>query len=243
MKRSLVSRSALRLFLAAIPALSVSPALAEPPHPPHLSPRTISVTGEAVVRTAPDQVIIHLAVESAGTDLAAILAETDARAGRIRAIARDFKIAAEHVQTDSISLQRRYIDSKPSGYTAQRSIVLCMKDLGRVNALLNEVVKSGANRIDSISFETSQLRRFRDEARVQAVRAAKQKAQLLAAELAAQVGKPLSITEGTGAIQHAGGGGYQNFAREEPGTASTEGGFAAGQIAVNAYVSVVFQLD
>ena len=43
--------------------------------------------------------------------------------------------------------------------------------------------------------------------------------------------------------QHAGRGAYQNFAREDPGTASAEGGFAPGQIAVNASVSVVFALE
>lgn len=237
MSRSLLSRALLCLSLA---SLLPAAAVADPIHPPG---RTISVSAEAVVRTAPDQVIIHLAVESSGTDLAGILAETDARTGRIRGIAKDFKIANEHVQTDSITLQQRYVDSKPSGYTAQRSIVLCMKDLTHVNALLTAVVKAGANRIDSISFETSQLRRFRDEARVQAVKAAKQKAQLLAGELQAQVGKPISINEGSGGIQHAGRGAYQNFAREEPGTASAEGGFAPGQIAVNAHVSVVFALE
>lgn len=237
MTRSLLSRCLLCLPLASI---APGAAFADVTHP---QARTISVSAEAVVRTAPDQVIIHLAVESSGTDLAGILAETDARTARVRGIAKDFKIASEHVQTDSITLQQRYVDSKPSGYTAQRSIVLCMKDLGHVNALLTAVVKAGANRIDSIAFETSQLRRFRDEARVQAVKAAKQKAQLLAGELAAQVGKPISISEGSGGIQHAGRGAYQNFAREDPGTASAEGGFAPGQIAVNASVSVVFALE
>lgn len=238
MTRSFLSRCLLCLSLAAIaPRAAAAADALQPPA------RTISVSAEAVVRTAPDQVIVHLAVESSGTDLAGILAETDARTGRIRGIAKDFKIANEHVQTDSITLQQRYIDSKPSGYTAQRSIVLCMKDLGHVNALLTAVVKAGANRIDSIAFETSQLRRFRDEARVQAVKAAKQKAQLLAAELAAQVGKPISISEGSGGTNHAGRGAYQNFAREEPGSASAEGGFAPGQIAVNAHVSVVFALE
>lgn len=232
--------SLLSLFLMSASLLRPAVARTETQAP---GPRTISVTGEAVVRTAPDQVILRIAVESSGTDLAAILADTDTRTTRVRALAKEFQIQAEHVQTDSITLQPRYVDSKPSGYTAQRSIVLCMKDLGRVNALLTAVVKAGATRIDSISFETSQLRRFRDEARVQAVRAARQKAQLLAGELSAQVGRPLSISEGGAALQHAGRVGYQNFVREDTGTPSAEGGFAPGQIAISASVSIVFQID
>src|SRR5262245_36920363 len=94
--------------------------------------RTISVTGAAVLRAAPDQVIVNIAVESSGSDLARILSETDTRTTRVRSIAAAFRILPEHVQTNSITLQQRYVDSKPAGYTAQRSIVLCTKDLGRV---------------------------------------------------------------------------------------------------------------
>lgn len=208
------------------------------------SQRVISVSAEAVVHTAPDQVIVRIGVESSGLDLAKILADTDSRTTRIKAVATAFRILPEHIQTESITLQQRYVESKPAGYTAQRSVTLCTKDLARVNELLTKLVESGANRVDSITFETSALRKHRDAARVQAVRAAREKAELFARELGVKVGRPITISEGGAGLRPGSSRGYQNFSQDSdtPG-ASSDGGFAAGQIAVTASVSVVFALE
>ena len=57
--------------------------------------------------------------------------------------------------------------------------------------------------MQAVRLRTSQLRKYRDEARAKAIRAAKEKAVALAGELGVKIGRPHSISEG---YQYSGGG-------------------------------------
>ena len=84
-----------------------------------------------------------------------------------------------------------------------------------------------------MTLRTSKLRQYRDQARIQAVKAAKEKALALAGELGAKVGKAHSMTEGSHdmSIGMGGGEGAANPACE------------AGTISSSATVTVAFVLE
>jgi uncharacterized protein len=91
------------------------------------------------------------------------------------------------------------------------------------------------------------LRAHRDEARRLAVRAAREKAEALAAELGQQVGNPTSIHEER--IDARGGYGpwsasnvSQNAIQSGPGSLVTTATMALGQVVVSARVAVEFEL-
>lgn len=95
-----------------------------------------------------------------------------------------------------------------------------------------------------IDYRHTELRTYRDEARVLAARAAKEKAELLAEELGVEVGKPLEINE------NAQNGGY--YAKAAFQNAVSYDSFAptagaettlVGQIEVTASVYVRFSLE
>lgn len=100
-------------------------------------------------------------------------------------------------------------------------------------------------------YRTTELRKHRDEARKKALRAAREKAEMLAGELGARVGKPRTISEGhygfSGPTRWWGGWGGANYTqnasqqqREETGSGET---LPLGQIGVNAGVSVTLDLE
>ncbi len=98
---------------------------------------------------------------------------------------------------------------------------------------------------DGIEFRTSALRKHRDTARAQALKAAREKATAMAAELGSKVGKPLSITESASSFGmrswgggSRGGGMQQNSFSGGGGSSESTEGFAPGQIAVSAAVNV-----
>ncbi|HSM15517.1 MAG TPA: SIMPL domain-containing protein, partial [Gemmatimonadales bacterium] len=110
-----------------------------------------------------------------------------------------------------------------------------------------------ANYVHGIQFRTTELRTHRDTARAMALRAAQEKARLMARELDREVGKPVLIREDhSGWWSWYGGwwgsrGGQamaQNVTQNAPPTGGAlEGTTAPGQISVTARVTVTFDLE
>jgi uncharacterized protein YggE len=138
------------------------------------------------------------------------------------------------------------------GYFVRRTIVVTLRDLSIFEDLLAEALGSGVNYVLGIEFQTTELRKYRDEARALAIQAAREKADALAGELGQTLGEPTAINE----IQSGwwssysswwgpswGGGMAQNVIQEVGGSAPpSDGSLAPGQINVNARVSVAFEL-
>jgi len=138
------------------------------------------------------------------------------------------------------------------GYFARRSYSVTLKDVKQFEPLVAAGLKNGANRIQGFEFKTTELRKHRDEARKRAIRAAKEKAEALAAELGAKAGKPRSIGEGynSGGSYRSwwGWGGYNYQTNAQVAVQSDGGGeggetMPLGQVAVRAQVSVTFDLE
>src|SRR5438105_15796579 len=94
----------------------------------------------------------------------------------------------------------RYDNGQPAerkflGYYMTKNITITLRDISKFEKLITEALKLGTNYINGIHFQTTELRKFRDQARLDAIRAAKEKAIALAAELGQKIGKPITITE------------------------------------------------
>ena len=220
--------------------------------------RTISTNGDAVVYVPPDEVIVGLGVETFKPDLDAAKQANDEASARLLKAIREAGVEEKHIQTDTMTVELSYRDhGHPSrgieGYFARRAYSVTLKDVTRFEPLVTSALKNGANRLMGFEYKTTELRKHRDEARRQAVRAAREKAVALASELDAKVGKPRSIGEG----YHGYGGssrswwgwsGYNwqgNAQVAVQADGSGEGGetMPLGQIAVRAQVSVTFDLE
>jgi uncharacterized protein YggE len=75
------------------------------------------------------------------------------------------------------------------------SVIFTVRDVSRLDDLLNNALDAGVNYIYGIQFRTTKLRDYRDEARALALKAAKEKAKAMAKELGQKVGRPYSIVE------------------------------------------------
>lgn len=239
----------MRIRIAAVPlllallAISARAADAEPP--------AISTTGEAIVYVVPDKVTVSLGTLSHDSDLDKAKGMNDkATESLIKAITA-LGIDSKEISTDTLQVEVHYRNSSYAreieGYSVRRGYAVTLKDPKLLEKLVDTALKNGANEIGGIAFETTELRKFRDQARQMAVKAAKEKAEALAGELDCKVGRPTRITEGGGSIW---GGynrislanGFQNAAQNVQG--GGEGGetMPLGKIAVQASVSVTFEL-
>jgi uncharacterized protein YggE len=218
-------------------------------------PRLITVSGDAEVKVAPDEVIITLGVETWNEDLEVAKSENDQRVRKIIDTVKQHGVEEKHVQTDHRSIEPRYRDQWEHrtfiGYFVRKTVVVTLKDITLFEDLLSSVLKAGANYLHGIQFRTTELRKHRDKARALAIKAAREKAHALAGELGQKVGKPHSIQEGYGGWGYFrgwgsrwGGGMMQNVVQQGAGgTAAGESSIAPGQISVTAQVTVSFELE
>lgn len=221
-------------------------------------PGVITVTGEAEVRVVPDEVILTLGVETWDEYLKSAKSQNDERVKEVLRIAQAYGVEARHIQTDHISIEPRYEDNYEKknliGFFVRKTIVITLKDISKFDDLLTSVIDADVNYVHRIQFRTTELRKYRDEARALAIKAAQEKANALAGELGQSVGRPRTINEEQAdwwswynSWWGAGWGNNmsQNVIQEAGGSSSTtdDGTIAPGEITVNARVSVSFEFE
>ena len=237
-----------KLF-AALLIISLSPARLAAAADDKPEPRLITVTGEAEVLVVPDEVVFDLTVQTLNKELRVAKSQTDERLKRLIDLTRRYNVAPRDVQTDYVKLEPRYRGNDESrlflGYSVRKDLVFTLRDVARAEELLSEVLESGITRVNSVRFQTSQMRKYRDQARASAIRAAQEKAVALTAEIGQKIGRAYSIEEE--AATPSRGLYAQNVSSNAVemslgDAAGSEGTLSLGQIRVTARVTVRFEL-
>ena len=212
---------------------------------------TIQVSGKAQIRVAPDLVDMRFKVDLTGKELLSTQNEQKTRIAAVIAALKKAGIADKDLQTDQVSIYPLYPDVReehePNGYRVSRSVSCTLRDLTKFDDVLTTALRAGVTGVEGFSFRTSDLRQHRDAARITAVKAAREKAVLLATELGAKVGRALTVIEdqptmGFGGLEWEPPQIPQNAIGRYSGGES-EGGFAVGQIGISATVYVTFALE
>ena len=252
-------KNASNYFLAVIGAIVLWTGLGNPlSNSNNSTPGTINVSGEAEIKVVPDEVRLRLGVETWHEQLAVAKGRNDRAVEDVIEIARSFGVQSKHIQTDYMGIEPYYQDSyirrELQGYYVRKTIVIILKDITRFEDLLTAVTEEGATNVHGIEFRTTDLRKYRDQARDLAVRAAKEKAQAMAAGLGESISKTVHIREDSVGwwswYNYYGWWGTryspmsQNVVQNASSSApEPEGAFAPGQISVTARVSVTFELN
>lgn len=221
-----------------------------------VEPPLITVNGQAEVRVPPDEVVFTLGVESVDRDVVAAKTRTDESVKQVLAIATKNNVKPEDVQTSYISVQPRYntddadYDQRRTmkrefvGYLVAKTVVVRLRDITHFDSMLTDVLKAGVTKISNFEFRDSQLRRHRDQARAMAMKAAQEKANMMAREIGQTIGAAYSIREGTTAAPYTLSNVSQNSSASVPAESErSEGAIAPGQISVSAQVTVSFRLQ
>jgi uncharacterized protein len=236
----------------------LAPAAAGAPAAAEADARTITVTGDAEVRVVPDEVVLTLGVETLGPELDVAKRQNDDVVKTAMDLAKQQGVKPEQIKTEYLNVEPRYRDNYDRreflGYYVRRTLVITIQDLSKFEAILASELKAGVNFVHGVDFRTTELRKHKDTARALAIKAAKEKATALAAELGLRIGDPRTIREdqtsswswysswwGAGWASGMAQNVSQNAAGGSAG-ASLEGATAPGQISVRAQVTVSFDL-
>jgi hypothetical protein len=124
-----------------------------------------------------------------------------------------------------------------------QTVAITLTDLSKYEDLMTGFLKVGVNRIDGINFLVADPRKYREDARLKAVRAAREKANKMAAELGQSLGKPWELTEEADPERTAylTGNFQQRFSFGMPEQEAST--IAGGEVTIRSTVRVSFQLE
>ncbi len=234
-----------------------TPAVAPSAPPVCSSSRTVQVSGTAVVNVVPDRVLIQIGVQSNGVTVNEV---EDANTRAIQKVIQALRaqgIAEKDIATDWYIIEPLYEDYDSlyiKGYRIHNLVAVTLRQVKSVSPVIAAALKAGANQVVNVEFYTSDLRKYRDQARALAMKAAGEKADALAVAAGAKPGCVLSINENTwssfnswwygrdlnlwaqNVVQNSGPSGGNAGAGED-------GPVSLGQISVRAEVGVVYGLE
>jgi uncharacterized protein YggE len=212
-----------------------------------LPTRVVRVVGTSEVKVVADRAVIEVGVEKQDPSATVAKHAEDATARRILATLHGNGVDEKDVQTTFLSLQPQSYNKKGvrvTYFVATQTMTITVRDLTRLDTLLEALIKAGGNRIDSIAYETGDLRKYRDQARDLAVKAAQEKAGALARALGQEIGKAQSIEEvpESESTVNTRFNSYNAWANSAPAKMLAPS-IAVGQKSISASVMVSFELN
>ncbi len=209
------------------------------------NPKIVKTTGTAELKVTPDQAVVQLGVERQSAIAKSAKAAVASTSRKILAALKELNIEDKDIQTEYLYLQPM-IDYRKglriTNFTAEQSLSVTVRDISMLDAVMDAVISAGANHVEGVEYQSSDLRKYKGQARDAAAKAAREKAEALARALGNQIGRTYSIEE----VQQAegyngvlGGVAANKFTEDERSRAPST---APGELTVKASVVVSFDL-
>ncbi len=158
----------------------------------------VNATGR--VSRTPDLATITAGVVTQAPAAATALSDNARRMDAVVKALKAAGIAARDLSTSNVGLspQYRYAEKQPpviTGYQASNSVTIRFRDIARSGAVLDALVRAGANQIDGPNLSLSDPEAALDEARTQAITKARARAELYAKAAGLTVARIVAIGE------------------------------------------------
>jgi uncharacterized protein YggE len=211
----------------------------------------LSVSAEGRSTRVPDLAVFSAGVTTQGKTAGEAMTANAAAMSKVTAALKKAGIADKDIQTSSINLNPVYgqpvhdpqgqmiHEPRIVGYQANNQVTVKQRDLKNFGKVLDALVAAGANQVNGPSFQMDKPEVALDEARTNAMKAARARADLYARAAGLRVVRILTINEG---------GGYQPpmpvmYAKAEMGAADAASTpISAGQVEAQVSVNVQFEL-
>lgn len=165
-------------------------------------PRTVTISATGTVTATPDMVMITTGVQTEAESARDALTRNTADMQKVIDALKAAGLESRDIQTTNFSVQPRYEyfqDGKPpviTGYQVMNMVNIRLRDIGRLGAILDQLVSLGSNQISGIQFDVSNGEELKDGARTRAMDNARRMATLYATAAGASLGEVLRIEEG-----------------------------------------------
>jgi uncharacterized protein YggE len=198
--------------------------------------RTIHVTGHGALSVAPDTATITVGVFARDTDLKKAKGTVDGAIQKIIAIGERLQVQPGDLKTSRLNVNPQYESEGAQrfvGFDVTRSATFVLRDIARLEPLLDAAIDAGANRDFDVELASSRESQVKQDALTRALTDARAQAEHAAGTLGLHVGAVRSVTLNKAAATYATASNYAI-----PGAR-----FLPGQIKIDAEASVSFLLE
>ena len=200
--------------------------------------------------------MISFSIVSQANDLTAAKQRHDTTMQKTNTLFNQYGIEQKDVTAENLTIHPQYSYNADTPkflyYEITQNISAMITNLDNYEPFLTDLVNNGIDRINDVRFSTKDVKKYKDEARRNAVKAAEEKAQLLCEAASSgnhkpSLGKIIRISEAP-SYSDWNGKGYniavQNrvaYAQTAGGT-SESGGTPIGKILFDAQIEMIFEL-
>jgi uncharacterized protein YggE len=206
----LISGLAVAALVLPVALAAPAPAAAQTVTFPQPQPQ-LSANGEGEVMVAPDLAIVTLGVVSRGTTAAAALTVNSTELTMAVDQVKAAGVAEKDIQTSGFTITpiyqsgRQPSDQPPPivGYSVSNTVKVTIRDVSKSGAILDQVVRAGANRLSGVMFDLSDRKAAEDQAVKAAIAEARQRGELMAEAAGVRLVRVVSVnasTDGGGPI-------------------------------------------
>ena len=208
---------------------------------------TVSVTGSATILAPADTATVRLGVTESAQNVLEAQSAMNAKIEAIRQALLESGIDEKSINTDRLNIYTNYSyaedgTERVSSYTASSTLSIVTQDMDATGAIIDTAFGAGANTLNGIEFSVQNTEEVMDEAYVQAMLDAHDKAELLAQTEGASVRGVVSISQGSAYSYDS----MSNSLRMDATVAEGAGAgtfVQAALIEVSASVSVTYELQ
>jgi len=160
----------------------------------------LEISADGTSTRTPDLAMIQAGVVTQAATAGDAMRQNSTRMATVLAALKRAGVAERDIQTSSIALspQYRYAQNEPpviTGYQASNQVTVRFRDIAKSGAILDALVKEGANNISGPNLTIDKPEAALDEARTAAVGTARARAELYAKAAGLRVDRILSISE------------------------------------------------
>lgn len=163
---------------------------------------TFDVTGEGKVNVVPDIASVSVGIRASGSTVKIVQKQINSVINKVSQAVKNLGVDAKDIQTTDYSIYPDYDYSGSSqrikGYTASTSLSVKVRDIDKVNSVIDAATANGANEVSGISFEVDDKEKAENEAREKAVADAKKKAENAAKIAGFKLGRIINYSENLG---------------------------------------------
>ena len=167
---------------------------------PTITGTRLEVVAQGMVKRVPDVAIISAGVVTQARDAKSAMAANASAMARVLSALRGAGVADRDMATAQIGLspQYRYAENQPpvvTGYQANNSVTVRFRDIAKSGAILDALVAAGANQISGPTLTIDKPEAAQDEARADAIKTARARAELYARAAGLTVKRIVAISE------------------------------------------------
>lgn len=203
---------------------------------------TVSGQGKAVAK--PDIALVSFGVKTEAQKSVDAVNQNNQRMNEVIKAVKAEGVDEKDIQTTNYNLYPVYDYTESGrifkGYSLEQNIQVKIRNLDKINNILDKATSKGANTVGQLSFTVDDIEKVRAEAREKAIEQAKQKALTLAKQSGLNLGKLINVSEG-----------YANYPQPVYGMGGNDSmmeksvapDIQTGQSEVNITISLTYQVN